>query len=283
MTYKQRNLKFQFGLSSGQFNDEGANILTLENVKAEVQVAAFGGLSANTLDAKIYGMSLKNMGLIGYKGVQYGVVTQNSVKVWAEDVALFSGTIGWAYVDANQMPDAPLIIQASTTGYAQSEPVVDFSQKGIVKIADIITAMANYIKLTVVIHADVNGVEKDPHYTGNTIDQIRTCARNNGLLIDIRLGAIFVWPEGKPVDNNVPYVSKETGLLGYPRFDGWGLEFTTMFSPLLIQGRDVQVQTDLPNASGVYNINSAVHHLSSWIEGGPWMTMCSGTFYNAGR
>ena len=283
MTYKQRNLKFQFGLSSGQFNDEGANILTLENVKAEVQVAAFGGLSANTLDAKIYGMSLKNMGLIGYKGVQYGVVTQNSVKVWAEDVALFSGTIGWAYVDANQMPDAPLIIQASTTGYAQSEPVVDFSQQGIVKIADIITAMANYIKLTVVIHADVNGVEKDPHYTGNTIDQIRTCARNNGLLIDIRLGAIFVWPEGKPVDNNVPYVSKETGLLGYPRFDGWGLEFTTMFSPLLIQGRDVQVQTDLPNASGVYNINSAVHHLSSWIEGGPWMTMCSGTFYNAGR
>lgn len=283
MTYKQRNLKFQFGLASGQFNDEGANILTLENVKAEVQVAAFGGLSANTLDAKIYGMSLKNMGLIGYKGVQYGVVTQNSVKVWAEDVALFSGTIGWAYVDANQMPDAPLIIQASTTGYAQSEPVVDFSQKGIVKIADIITAMANYIKLTVVIHADVNGVEKDPHYTGNTIDQIRTCARNNGLLIDIRLGAIFVWPEGKPVDNNVPYVSKETGLLGYPRFDGWGLEFTTMFSPLLIQGRDVQVQTDLPNASGVYNINSAVHHLSSWIEGGPWMTMCSGTFYNAGR
>jgi len=283
MTYKQRNLKFQFGLSSGQFNDEGANILTLENVKAEVQVAAFGGLSANTLDAKIYGMSLKNMGLIGYKGVQYGVVTQNSVKVWAEDVALFSGTIGWAYVDANQMPDAPLIIQASTTGYAQSEPVVDFSQQGIVKIADIITAMANYIKLTVVIHADVNGVEKDPHYTGNTIDQIRTCARNNGLLIDIRLGAIFVWPEGKPVDNNVPYVSKETGLLGYPRFDGWGLEFTAMFSPLLIQGRDVQVQTDLPNASGVYNINSAVHHLSSWIEGGPWMTMCSGTFYNAGR
>jgi len=283
MTYKHRNLKFQFGLSSGQFNDEGANILTLENVKAEVQVAAFGGLSANTLDAKIYGMSLKNMGLIGYKGVQYGVVTQNSIKVWAEDVALFSGTIGWAYVDANQMPDAPLIIQASTTGYAQSEPVVDFSQQGIVKIADIITAMANYIKLTVVIHADVNGMEKDPHYTGNTIDQIRTCARNNGLLIDIRLGAIFVWPEGKPVDNNVPYVSKETGLLGYPRFDGWGLEFTTMFSPLLIQGRDVQVQTDLPNASGVYNINSAVHHLSSWIEGGPWMTMCSGTFYNAGR
>lgn len=283
MTYKHRNLKFQFGLSSGQFNDEGASILTLENVKAEVQVAAFGGLSANTLDAKIYGMSLKNMGLIGYKGVQYGVVTQNSVKVWAEDVALFSGTIGWAYVDANQMPDAPLIIQASTTGYAQSEPVVDFSQQGIVKIADIITAMANYIKLTVVIHADVNGVEKDPHYTGNTIDQIRTCATNNGLLIDIRLGAIFVWPEGKSVDNNVPYVSKETGLLGYPRFDGWGLEFTTMFSPLLIQGRDVQVQTDLPNASGVYNINSAVHHLSSWIEGGPWMTMCSGTFYNAGR
>ncbi len=283
MTYQKRNLKFQFKISSGSFDDKGNDTLTIENIKAEVQVAAYGSYSASTLDARVYGLSLEQMGLIGYKGVQYGVTTQNEMKIWANEIPIFSGTIGWCIADVNEMPDAALIIQASATGFSQSIPAKDFNQKGEVKIADIFKSIAALIDLSVDVSDSITEVEVDPHYSGNYIDQILTCARSHNLLTDVRLGVIFIWKEGDAIDKSIPYVSKETGLIGYPRFNGWGLEFNTIFSPLLILGRDVKIETSLPNASGKYRINSAVHHLSSWMEGGPWMTQCSASFFTAGR
>lgn len=284
MTYKKRSLKFQFKLSSGSFDDKNKmDMLTIENAKAEVQVAALGSLSANTMDAKVYGLSLKNMAAIGYKGTQYGITTQNMMKVWADDTPIFEGSIGWSFVDANEMPDAPLIINASSTGYAQSVEAAPFNKAGVVKVADVISSIAVLAGYSVRISPEVNEVENNPFYKGNYIDQIRDCCRAHDLLFDIRLGVIFVWKEGDAIDESIPFVSPRTGLLGYPRFNGWGIEFNTTFSPLLILGRDVQLETDLPNASGKYRINSAVHHLSTWMEGGPWMTQCSASLFTAGR
>lgn len=284
MTYKRHSLKFQFKLSSGSFDDEKKmDVLTLDNAKAEVQVAALGSLSANTMDARVYGLSLKHMADIGYKGTQYGITTQNMMKVWADDIPIFEGSVGWSYADANEMPDAPLIIYASSTGYAQSVEAAPFTQAGTVKVADIISSVAALTGYGVQISQAVTDVENNPFYQGNYIDQIRDCCRAHNLLFDIRLGVIFVWKEGDAIDESIPFVSPGTGLLGYPRFNGWGLEFTSIFSPLLILGRDVQIETDLPNATGKYRINSAVHHLSTWMEGGPWMTQCSASLFTAGR
>lgn len=282
MTYKKRNLKFQFKLSSGAFDENGNDVLTLDNVKAEVQVASYGSLSANTLDARVYGLSLKHMALIGYKGVQYGITTQNMMKVWANEVSIFEGSIGWSFTDLNEAPDAPLIIQATSTGYAQSIQAADFSKSGEVKVSEIIASIASLIGYTIVISPSVTEVEKNPHYSGNYVDQILNCARSHNLLTDFRLGVVTIWKSGDAIDDQIPYVSPQTGLIGYPRFNGWGLEFTTTFSPLLILGRDVHIETSLPNASGRYSINAALHHLSSWMEGGPWITTCSASFFTRG-
>jgi len=72
----------------------------------------------------------------------------------------------------------------------------------------------------------------------------------------------------------MPFISPEYGLIGYPIFSNGGLMFQTQFSTLLTTGRNVQIETSLPHASGVYKLTSVTHELSSWMNDGPWHSIC---------
>lgn len=282
MTYQKRRLKFQFKLSSGAFDENGNDTLTIDNIKASVNVGGYGGVSGTVLNAEVYGLGLERMAMLSFKGIQYERTIQNMMKVWANDELIFTGSIGSCYTDLGRMPDAPLIIQATSTGYDQSVPVKDFHVQGDAKVADIISSIAKIIGYQAVIGDSVNDVEADPFYTGNYIEQITACARAHNLNWDFRNGTIYVWKEGDTIDKTVPLVSAKSGLIGYPIFNGWGVTITTMFSSLLVRGRNLQLQTDLPNASGLYGINNSQYILSTWQEGGPWFTQCGLTMYPYG-
>ncbi len=60
------------------------------------------------------------MALLSYKGIQLNGAKQNMMKVWADDRPVFFGSITNCFADLNQMPDAPLIISAFSTGFDQS-------------------------------------------------------------------------------------------------------------------------------------------------------------------
>jgi hypothetical protein len=272
MTYKKRTLKFEFTLKEGAFDESGNNILTIGDIKAEVEIGAYGGITGTTLEARVYGLSIENMALLSYKGIQLNGAKQNMMKVWADDRPVFFGSITNCFADFNQMPDAPLIISAFSTGFDQSVVAAPFSQSGVVNVADIITAIAGSINYTVVN----NGVKEqleNPYFEGNPISQIQQCAHAAGVEIDFRLGAVYIWPQGGSVDDTIPLISPEHGLIGYPVFSNYGINFQCQYSDLILRGRKVQLETSLPNGSGVYTIQSAIHHLSSWVEGGPWLTI----------
>lgn len=272
MTYKKRSIKFQFTLKEGAFDDKGNNILTLDNIKSEVEVGAYGGVTGTSLEARIFGLSLNNMALLSYKGIQYNGAKQNMVKIWADDKPIFIGSITNAFADLNQMPDAPLIISAFSTGFEKSVTAPPFSRSGSVKVSDIITSIAKAINFTV-INNNVQSTLENPYFDGNPIDQMQEVARAAGINIDFRLGTVYIWNQDGSVDETMPFVSPKNGLIGYPVFSNYGISFTTQYSELLLRGRKVKLETSLPNGTGTYTIQSAVHHLSSWIEGGPWSTM----------
>lgn len=272
MTYKKRSLKFQFTLKSGKFDEDGNDILTINNIKAEIEVGAFGGVSGTTLEAKVYGLSKDNMALLSYKGIQINNPDQNMVKVWADDEPIFFGAIMSCYADMNQMPDAPLIISASATGIGQLVRCPDFSVKGTLKVSEIISSIAKSIGFTV-IDSGVTSTVENPFYTGNAVEQITKCAHDAGIEKDIRMGVIYIWPQGGDLDAVMPYVSPENGLIGYPIFNNYGVTFQCTYSNLITIGRRVKLKTSIPNMDGTYAVAGAVHYLSSWIEGGPWITI----------
>jgi len=272
MTYKQRKLKFQFTLKEGAFDDQGNNILTFDNIKAEVQVGAYGGVSGTSLEAKVYGLGIDRMALLSYKGIQYDGAKQNMMKVWADDKPIFIGSITNCFADFNQMPDAPLMISAFSTGYDQSIKTAPFTKEGVASVAEIITTIAAGINYNVVNNGVLLQIE-NPYFEGDPIAQISKCAYAAGIEIDFRLGTIYIWPQGGSVDEVKPYISPENGLIGYPVFSNYGINFQCQYSELILRGRKIQLETSLPNGSGVYTIQSATHFLSTWTEGGPWTTL----------
>ncbi|MEG0868818.1 MAG: hypothetical protein RSG77_17435 [Hafnia sp.] len=272
MTYKKRILKFQFTLSEGVFEEPDNNILTIENIKAELEIGAYGGISGTTLEARVYGLSIKNMALLSYKGIQYNGAKQNMMKVWADDRPVFFGSITNCFADLNKMPDAPLIISAFSTGFDQSITAAPFSKEGVASVNEIITTIAASIGYTVVNNGVLAKLE-NPYFEGNPISQIQQCAHAAGIEIDFRLGAIYIWPQGGSIDDTIPLISPQHGLIGYPVFSNYGINFQCQYSDLILRGRKIQLETSLPNGSGVYTVQSAVHHLSTWTEGGPWSTI----------
>lgn len=272
MTYKKRSLKFQFTLKDGKFDEQGNNILTIDNIKAEVEIGAYGGISGSSLEARIYGLGLERMALLSYKGIQFNGAKQNMVKVWADDRPIFFGSITNCFADLNQMPDAPLIMSAFSTGFDQSIVAAPFTKEGVASVAEIIDAIAKSIGYVLVNNGVISKLE-NPYFEGNPISQIQQCAHAAGIEIDFRLGSVYIWPQGGSVDDLIPFISAKTGLIGYPVFSNYGLSFQCTYSDLILRGRKAQIETELPNGSGVYTIQSAIHHLSTWSEGGPWATV----------
>ncbi|MDK9362486.1 hypothetical protein [Lelliottia wanjuensis] len=272
MTYKKRTLKFEFTLKDGAFDESGNNILTIDNIKAEIEIGAYGGITGTTLEARVYGLSIDNMALLSYKGIQLNGAKQNMMKVWADDRPVFFGSITNCFADLNQMPDAPLIISAFSTGFDQSITAAPFSKEGVASVNEIITTIAASIGYTVVNNGVLAKLE-NPYFEGNPISQIQQCAHAAGIEIDFRLGAIYIWPQGGSIDDTIPLISPQHGLIGYPVFSNYGINFQCQYSDLILRGRKIQLETSLPNGSGVYTVQSAVHHLSTWTEGGPWSTI----------
>ncbi|KKI41938.1 hypothetical protein I6H07_14960 [Hafnia alvei] len=272
MTYKKRTLKFEFTLKDGAFDESGNNILTIDNIKAEIEIGAYGGITGTTLEARVYGLGIDNMALLSYKGIQLNGAKQNMMKVWADDRPVFFGSITNCFADLNQMPDAPLIISAFSTGFDQSITAAPFSKDGVASVNEIITTIAASIGYTVVNNGVLAKLE-NPYFEGNPISQIQQCAHAAGIEIDFRLGAIYIWPQGGSIDDTIPLISPQHGLIGYPVFSNYGINFQCQYSDLILRGRKIQLETSLPNGSGVYTVQSAVHHLSTWTEGGPWSTI----------
>lgn len=272
MTYKKRTLKFEFTLKDGAFDESGNNILTIDNIKAEIEIGAYGGITGTTLEARVYGLGIDNMALLSYKGIQLNGAKQNMMKVWADDRPVFFGSITNCFADLNQMPDAPLIISAFSTGFDQSITAAPFSKEGVASVNEIITTIASNIGYTVVNNGVLAKLE-NPYFEGNPISQIQQCAHAAGIEIDFRLGAIYIWPQGGSIDDTIPLISPQHGLIGYPVFSNYGINFQCQYSDLILRGRKIQLETSLPNGSGVYTVQSAVHHLSTWTEGGPWSTI----------
>jgi hypothetical protein len=75
-------------------------------------------------------------------------------------------------------------------------------------------------------------------------------------------------------DTVIPLISPEYGLIGYPIFSNGGVMFQTQFSSLLTTGRKIKLLTSLPHASGNYKLTNVTHELSSWVEDGPWHSIC---------
>ena len=275
----KKALRFVITLGTGKFGSSNNDTITLQGFRASADIDKAGGMMMGTLRAKIYGVKQADMNSVTTLQWKPGTLIPNTVEVFAIDgpveTLVFAGNIVNAWADYQSMPDVFLHIQAQAAFFNQLAAVRPFSVKGGIGAAVVMERIAKEMGL-VFENNNVN-VQLTDVYLANTLtEQAKELARaaNFDLYIDDKVLAIT--NRYAPRSGLIPLISKASGLVGYPTFDGVGVNFQTLFNPAITFGGSIKLETDVQQAAGEWVVTSVGHRLESEKPGGAWFSSVRG-------
>lgn len=274
--YSKRSLRFEFVNETSSFDDSGNNTISISESRATVSFQSAGNLFGTQINVSIFGLGIEMLAALSSKAMGlFGSDTERiSMKVFVGETAIFAGYMTSSIANMNAIPNAALMITATANADLQNKPASPFSFNGATPVPDIINAICNAAGYKAYITGLDGLVVTNPHYEGSIFTQLESLCNDVNVAMSVAPPSISFWPQDSTRDNVMPFISPEYGLIGYPIFSNGGLMFQTQFSTLLTTGRNVQIETSLPHASGVYKLTSVNHELSSWMNDGPWHSIC---------
>lgn len=276
----KKQLRFVITLGTGKFGSSNNDQITLQGFRAIADIDKAGGMMMGTLKAKVYGVKQDDMNSITTLQWKPGTLIPNTVEVFAIDgpaeTLVFAGNIVNAWADYQSMPDVFLHIQAQAAFFNQLKAVPPRSFKGPIDVSSVMAQIARDLGYTF----ENNGVTTQlvDLYLANTgLEQAKELAKaaNIGLYIDDKVMAITPSPY-VPRKTVVPVISPATGLMGYPTFDGVGVNFQALFNPSVTFGGTIKLETDVKQAAGEWIVTSVAHRLESEKPGGAWFSTIRG-------
>lgn len=274
-----KQLRFIITLGTGKFGSSSNDTITLQGFRATADIDKAGGMMMSTLRAKIYGVKQADMNSVTTLQWKAGLLIPNTVEVLAIEGAaetlVFAGNIVNAWADYQSMPDVYLHIQAQSAFFNALKAIPPRSFKGRVDVASVMAQIARDLGYTF----ENNGVTTqlvDVYLPNTGMEQAKDLARAAGcdLYLDDKILAIT--PSNVPRKSIVPLISPASGLVGYPTFDGVGVNFQTLFNPAVTFGGSVKLVTDVQQAAGEWVVTSVGHRLESEKPGGAWFSTIRG-------
>lgn len=274
--YSQRNLRFEFINETSSFDKSGNNQISISNARATVSCQSSGNLFGTQVNVSLFGLGLDMLAALSSKAMGlFGSDTERiSMKIFFESTAIFVGYMTSSIANMNSVPNTALMITATANADLQNKTASPFSFSGATPVSSVINAICKSGGYSPFIVGLGGVVVTNPHYEGSVFDQLQTLCDDLNIAMSVTPPSISFWPQESKKDDVIPLVSPEHGLIGYPIFSNGGVMFQTQFSTLLTTGRNVNLQTSLPHASGIYKLTSVTHELSSWVEDGPWHSVC---------
>lgn len=275
----KKQLRFVITLGTGKFGSSNNDTITLQGFRATTDIDKAGGMMMGTLRAKIYGVKQQDMNSVTTLQWKPGTLIPNTVEVYAIDGAaetlVFAGNIVNAWADYQSMPDVLLHIQAQSAFFNALKAIPPRSFKGGVDVASVMAQIARDLGYTF----ENNGVTTqlvDVYLPNTGMEQAKDLARVAGcdLYLDDKILAIT--PPNVPRKVIIPLISPASGLVGYPTFDGVGVNFQTLFNPAVTFGGSVKLETDVQQAAGEWVVTSVGHRLESEKPGGAWFSTIRG-------
>lgn len=275
----KKQLRFVITLGTGKFGSSNNDTITLQGFRATADIDKAGGMMMGTLRAKIYGVKQADMNSVTTLQWKPGSRIANTVEVFAIDGAaetlVFAGNIVNAWGDYQNMPDVFLHIQAQACFFNGLQAVQPLSIKGGVDVAVVMARIAKDMGL--VFENNNVSVMLTDVYVANTLkEQALELARaaNFSLYIDDKV--LSITNKYAPRKGIIPEISAQSGLVGYPTFDGIGVNFQTLFNPAITFGGLIKLTTDVKAAEGEWIVVSVAHRLESEKPGGAWFSTVRG-------
>ncbi|ELX9578568.1 hypothetical protein SLJ66_001937 [Escherichia coli] len=274
--YTERSLRFEFTNLTSTFEGTNSNKISIANVMATVSCQSSGNLFGTAVNVSIYGLGMDLLAALSSKAMGlYGSDTEKvSLSIYVEGITIFSGYLTSSIANMNSLPNSALMITATANADLQNKTASPFSFNGATPLTSALTAICKSAGYSALITGLEGKTLTNPHYSGSAFDQLEQICYDMKISMSVMSPQISFWDTEKERDEVIPLISPEYGLIGYPIFSNGGVMFQTQFSTLLTTGRKIKLSTSLPNASGNYTLTNVTHELSSWVEDGPWHSIC---------
>lgn len=278
MSLVNRMLTASFMLASGSFNSSGSNSSTVGYpLRMTFKGVAAGSATMVNCEMAIYGMPLSDMNQLTTLGTQTTQIGKNTVSVQAGDAVngmtnIFSGTITRAWVDAQAMPQVCFRLIAVTAGDQAIAPAAPTSYAGGTSVSTVMGGIAGQMGMQFEDNGGAGATQlSNPYFPGSLRQQALDCAEAANCEHIIHLNTLAIWPAGQSrASGGSPLVSPQTGMAGYPMFDGANILVRTLFNPSILPGGAITVQSDLTPACGNWNVTKIEYDLEGNVPHGRW-------------
>lgn len=275
----KKRLKFIITLGTGKFGASDNDQITLEGYRATADIDKAGGMMMGTLRARIYGVTQDDMNSITTLQWKPQEIIPNTVEVYAIDgdteTLVFAGNIVNAWGDYQTMPDVYLRLQAQSAFINQLKPVPPRSFKGSIDVASVMSQIARDLGY----NFENNGVSAsltDVYLPNTGLEQAKDLAHAANIDLYLDDKTLAITPANSPRGELIPEISADSGLIGYPTFDGIGVNFQTLFNPSITFGGRIKLVTDIKQAKGEWIVTSIGYRLESEKPGGAWLANVRG-------
>jgi hypothetical protein len=255
----------------------GADTVIIENLRMSADILHAGGPSDGTLDLTIYGIARSTINRLSTLGMQINLVPKNQIVLEAGDdtsgmAVVFTGYILSAFGDFNAAPDVSFHISAHTLAPQGVAPAKPSSFKGTADVANIMSGFATQLGLKFE-NSGVQGSIENAYFSGSVKSQAQACVDAAGIAWNHGEGGILaIWPKNGARNGQVPLVSPQTGMKGYPTYTAYGIVVETVYNPSIGFGGKIQVQSSLQQACGEWAVYGLSHHLQSEMPDGAWFS-----------
>ena len=129
-----------------------------------------------------------------------------------------------------------------------------------------------YLPNTVKVYA-IDGKAESLVFAGNIVNAWADYQSPPDVFLHIQAAAV-VYGQLKPIPPRSfkGAVDVATGMVGYPTYDGYGVNLRTLYNPSIRFGGRVKVETDVQQAAGEWVVACVAHHLESEKPGGAWFS-----------
>lgn len=280
MTLARRKIDVTITLGTGKFGDVEGDTITLSGHRVTAEIVTIASGMQPQANLKIYGLPLSIINQLTTVGPTMAAVRgKNKVSVSAGDEGaalslIYEGTIDQAWGDFQAAPDVCLNITALAALSAAMRPVQPSSFRGATAAELIMEELAKEMGCAFENHG-VSVQLASPYFPGTSYAKVQACARAANINHVVDKGVLVIWPKDGVVGKEIPLISPENGMIGYPTFSSAGIGVAVLFRPDVRLGGQVNIQSSITPACGIWNLFAVNHSIESERPGGPWFTYIS--------
>lgn len=283
-SFLQRFLQVQLTLNSGEFAD-GSNSKIIDSLAMTASIEKLGPPDFGKASVEIYGMLLEDMEQLTTLNFQPLFVSRNYINIFAGDDVngmsqVFAGTITSASADFNSQPEIKFKIEAQIGFFGAVTAQSPTAIKGSQSVSSFVEQQAQKLGLTFV-NEGVTASIRNCVFNGSPLAQARAAAAAVGAELITDDDEMILLNKDQARNGDVPLLSKDSGLLGYPSITQNGIELKAIFNPAFKFAGLIEIDSIVPKTSGQWRIVKLTHNLTSNMVGnGAWESSITG-FYPA--